>query len=138
MLSKKRVIGISLALTLSFSAFMLLKALLFAPEREVRIKTAEKAPAQQAAEADKEEQPESAPPLIPAAEESRQEERININTADKAQLESLPGIGPSLADAIISHREEKGFFEKESEILDVSGIGEAKFKAISELISVGD
>ena len=70
-----------------------------------------------------------------------QEEKIqgiNINSAGQEELESLPGIGPSLAEAIITYREENGYFEQKKEIMEVSGIGEAKFKAISELITLGD
>lgn len=61
---------------------------------------------------------------------------VNINMATAAELEALPGIGPSLAERILAHREANGPFTAVEEILDVSGIGEAKFDAIRDLISV--
>lgn len=63
---------------------------------------------------------------------------ININTATQAELETLPGIGPSTARSIITHREENGLFATIEDIMDVSGIGPAKFAAIEELITVQD
>ena len=61
---------------------------------------------------------------------------ININTAIAVNLETLPGIGPSTAAKIITHRQENGDFGSIEAIMDVSGIGEAKFNAISALITV--
>lgn len=62
---------------------------------------------------------------------------ININTATLAELETLPGIGPSLGQNIIDYREANGPFETIEDIMKVSGIGEAKFRAIRDLITVG-
>jgi competence protein ComEA len=61
---------------------------------------------------------------------------ININTATATDLETLPGIGPSTAAKIITHRQENGDFGSIEAIMDVTGIGEAKFNAISALITV--
>ena len=61
---------------------------------------------------------------------------ININNATAADLETLPGIGPSTAAKIITHRQENGDFGSIETIMDVSGIGEAKFNAISALITI--
>ncbi len=63
-------------------------------------------------------------------------QKININTADTAQLESLPGIGPSLAGKIIDYREENGSFTSVDELLLVSGIGPAKLEQIQDFITV--
>lgn len=52
-------------------------------------------------------------------------EQININTADQAVLEELPGVGPVTAGAIIQWRTEHGRFSSPDELLEVSGIGEA-------------
>lgn len=61
---------------------------------------------------------------------------ININSAAAADLETLPGIGPSTAAKIITHRQENGDFSSIEAIMDVSGIGEAKFNAMSALITI--
>ena len=60
---------------------------------------------------------------------------VNINTADSAALESLPGIGPSLAQRIIDHRQAQGPFERTEDIMEVPGIGEATFEGIQDLIT---
>lgn len=61
---------------------------------------------------------------------------ININTATQAELESLPGIGPSTALKIINYRKENGKFSSIEDIKKVSGIGESKFNSIKDLIKV--
>ncbi len=63
--------------------------------------------------------------------------KVNINTAGLEELESLPGVGPSLARKIIDYRSQKGRFEKIEEIKRVSGIGEKSFQGIKGLITVG-
>ena len=62
--------------------------------------------------------------------------KININTASKEILETLPGIGEILAQRIIDLREKRGGFKRVEEIQDVSGIGQKKFEAIKDLITV--
>ena len=62
---------------------------------------------------------------------------ININLATQADLEMLPGIGPTTAEKIIAYREANGPFATIEAIMDVPGIGEGKFDAIKELITVG-
>jgi competence protein ComEA len=64
--------------------------------------------------------------------------RIDINLADAALLETLPGIGPAIAQRIIEHREMNGPFETIEAIQDVSGIGPAKFEGIRDLITVSE
>lgn len=79
-----------------------------------------------------------APTPIPQANEgtSAPSGPININTATQAELETLPGIGPALAQRIIDYREEHGPFTSIEQIQNVSGIGPAKFEAIKDLITV--
>lgn len=60
---------------------------------------------------------------------------IDINTADKETLMTLPGIGGSTADAIIEYRKDNRF-EKKEDITKVSGIGEGKYNKIKDLICV--
>ena len=62
--------------------------------------------------------------------------KININTATKTDLETLPGIGESTALKIIEYRKEKGTFKLIEDIKQVNGIGENKFNKIKELITV--
>lgn len=62
--------------------------------------------------------------------------KININSADVSQLESLPGIGPSTAKAIVDQREANGPFKSIEALKDVKGIGDKKFDAIKNLITV--
>lgn len=61
-------------------------------------------------------------------------EKVNINTADKEALSSLPGIGPSIADRIVQYREENGPFKNKDEITKVKGIGDKTFQKIRDLI----
>jgi len=63
---------------------------------------------------------------------------VNINTAGLRELESLPGIGEELAQRIIDYRRNHGRFETIEEIMRVEGIGEGRFEAIRDLITVGD
>jgi competence protein ComEA len=59
---------------------------------------------------------------------------VNINTADQAALESLPGIGPALAQRIIEYREANGPFASIEDIQNVSGVGPATFEGFRDLI----
>lgn len=68
--------------------------------------------------------------------ESTKELKVNINTATQTQLETLPGIGPSTAEKILTYRKEKGKFSKIEELKEISGIGDAKFEKIKEKIII--
>jgi competence protein ComEA len=61
---------------------------------------------------------------------------VNINTADEAALDTLPGIGLATADAIVRDREANGPFTSVEDLMRVSGIGEKKFEKLQGLISV--
>ncbi len=60
---------------------------------------------------------------------------VNINTADTAELETLPGVGPATADKIISHREQHGTFTQLADLEAVSGIGPATLERLDGLVS---
>jgi competence protein ComEA len=62
---------------------------------------------------------------------------VNINTAPAAELETLPRIGPALAERIVAYREANGSFETIEQIQDVPGIGPATFEGLRDLIAVG-
>ncbi|MSR70805.1 PKD domain-containing protein [Candidatus Kaiserbacteria bacterium] len=64
-------------------------------------------------------------------------ELVNINTADSAALQTLNGIGPSKAQAIIDYRTQHGSFAKIEDIQNVSGIGTATYNNIKDYITVG-
>lgn len=62
--------------------------------------------------------------------------KLDINTATQQQLQMLPGVGEVLAQRIIDYRKENGDFRTIEELMNVSGIGEAKFSAIKPRIKV--
>ncbi|HOJ95003.1 MAG TPA: helix-hairpin-helix domain-containing protein [Fervidobacterium nodosum] len=61
---------------------------------------------------------------------------MNINTANLEELQKLPGIGPSKAQAIIDYREKVGEFKSIEEIKNVKGIGEKTYEKLKELITI--
>ncbi|MBT1280420.1 helix-hairpin-helix domain-containing protein [Thermoanaerobacter sp. CM-CNRG TB177] len=71
-----------------------------------------------------------------SAKTLQKSEKININTATKEELETLPGIGPVTAERIIEFRENKGFFKKIEDIMNVPRIGPKMFEQIKDKITV--
>lgn len=63
-------------------------------------------------------------------------ELINLNTATEEELDTLPGVGPSTAQKIIAYREENGGFSSVEQLNDVSGIGDATFEKLKDLVTV--
>lgn len=63
---------------------------------------------------------------------------ININTATETELQTLKGIGPSKAKAIVEHREKNGLFKTTPDIKNVKGIGDGIYNSISSEINVGN
>ena len=62
--------------------------------------------------------------------------KVNINTATQTELETLTGIGPSLAARIIEYRGQNGKFKKVEELRNVKGIGQSKYDGIKEEVVV--
>ena len=61
---------------------------------------------------------------------------VNLNAATVADLETLPGIGPALAERIIAYRTEHGGFRRVEDLLEVSGIGPTKFEDLKGRVTV--
>ncbi|MFY1672649.1 helix-hairpin-helix domain-containing protein [Plantactinospora sp. WMMB334] len=62
--------------------------------------------------------------------------KVNLNTASVAQLDALPGVGPVLAQRIVAHREEHGGFRSVADLRQVTGIGDARYEDLKDLVTV--
>ncbi|MCH2227208.1 MAG: helix-hairpin-helix domain-containing protein [Candidatus Caenarcaniphilales bacterium] len=62
--------------------------------------------------------------------------KIDVNTASDKDFDNLPGIGPKLAQEIVSHRNRNGSFESIEAINDIKGIGKSKFMQIKDYLSI--
>lgn len=67
---------------------------------------------------------------------SKQDGKININTASAEELQELSGVGPALSGRIIDYRESKGRFSSIEDLKEVSGIGETRFENLKDKICV--
>ena len=63
-------------------------------------------------------------------------EPVNVNTADKESLCTLPGIGPALADRILAYRQEHGPFGQLPELMNVKGIGSKTYEGLLGLVTL--
>lgn len=75
---------------------------------------------------------------LPGAEEGgggeTGDDTVSLNSATAEELITLPGVGPATAEAIIAHREEAGHFTSIEQLMDVSGIGPAKFAQLKDKV----
>ena len=71
---------------------------------------------------------------IPSKKAETEERRISINTASTEQLSTLPGIGPAMAERIISFRTENGLFQTLEDLQKVKGIGPRLFEKLKDRI----
>jgi len=80
---------------------------------------------------------QQAPPPAPAPKtDPAPQTPVNLNTATKADLEKLPGIGPSMAQRILDYRQKNGSFKKIEELMNIQGIGEKSFLKLRPLLIV--
>lgn len=80
----------------------------------------------------------SSKPQVAGTSTDNQSDKININTADAAELDKLPGIGLAKAADIISYRDSHGGFKSIEEINNVKGIGDATFEKLKDSITIGE
>jgi competence protein ComEA len=80
-------------------------------------------------------QGEEPSPVDPPSGQPAAGGKVNLNTADSAALETLPGIGPTLAQRIIDYRQAHGPFERIEDLMQVSGIGQATFEGMKDLVT---
>ena len=76
--------------------------------------------------------------IVPGNTEEESTQLVNINRAEAWLLESLPGVGPVKAQAIVEYRQQNSPFRNILEIMEVDGFGEASFEQIKHLITVGE
>lgn len=122
----KRAVTLSLAITLVFSALLLAVRLTPPRETEIRARHASEEAMMTGGNAETAERE-----LLPG-------EKLNINSADEAELTMLPGIGGALAAAIVEYRQENGDFAAVEDIMNVNGIGEKRFENIRDYITIED
>lgn len=75
-------------------------------------------------------------PTAPQDSATLPDGRLDLNAATAADLEELPGVGPVLAGRIIAHRDEHGPFTEAAQLREVSGIGEATWASLRDLVGV--
>lgn len=75
-------------------------------------------------------------PTSPPAQTQSVSAKVDINTANAQELATLPGIGPSIAQRIVDHRQAQGPFKSIEDLKSVKGIGEKKFAAIKDMVTV--
>ena len=77
-----------------------------------------------------------APPLAAGAAPGGSGGRVHLNSATLEQLDTLPGVGPVTAQAILDYRTEKGAFQSVEELDAVPGIGPARLERLKDLVDL--
>jgi len=68
--------------------------------------------------------------------EIEESKKVNINTASKERFETLPGIGPVMAERIVAYREQSGTFKNAEDIKNVKGVGDKTFEKMKKWITL--
>jgi comEA protein len=121
---KERIGVVLLALVLLVSGFILIK------DKETPVKYNQNKQAQTDASA------ADASTQAKDDENSQPAGKISLNKASLEDLDSLPGIGPVIAQRIIDYRTKSGGFKTLEELKEVSGIGDVKYSNVKDLISL--
>ena len=74
----------------------------------------------------------------PAGREAQEAQRVDLNTASATELETIPGIGPAMAQRILDWRREHGPFVRVEDLLNVRGIGTKTLDKLRPYIRIGD
>jgi competence ComEA-like helix-hairpin-helix protein len=77
--------------------------------------------------------PSAAPPAPPSPAEP---DLLNLNQADVSALVALPGVGPTLAERIVAHRQQSGAFASLEDLIEVPGIGPTLLERLRALVTV--
>ena len=72
----------------------------------------------------------------PAANQNRSQNCVDLNRANAAELEALPGIGEVMAQKMIEYRERHKGFRRPQEVIVIDGFSEKKYRAIADLVCV--
>lgn len=81
-------------------------------------------------------EPEEAVQTVAEEPSDAADDRLDLNTATAAELQELPGIGEVIAQRIIDYRDLCGRFLDPEQLMEVDGIGEAKYEKIKDLVTV--
>ena len=125
----RKLLVISLALTGLFLAAVALVSLCFVPAGGQRIA---------AAPVDRSRLLEGRDSADAELVEPMPGDRLDLNGAGEEELKKLPGIGETLARAILEYRQQHGPFRSPEELMLVDGIGEGKYTAVADWVYVGD
>jgi competence protein ComEA len=83
-------------------------------------------------------EPPAPEPALPGGQKGKNTDpnvKVNLNTATEPELETLPGVGPAMANRILTWRTQHGHFDSISQLRDVGGIGDARYAKLENLVT---
>jgi competence ComEA-like helix-hairpin-helix protein len=72
----------------------------------------------------------------PADDTAQSQPHVNVNIATKEELQTLPGIGPTMSERIIEHRRKYGSFKRAEHLMIIRGFSDKLFRKIAPLVTV--